>query len=217
MGRVRSLRRCASSKCDVLTRNDKFCGRECYFDCLRDVSIVRESLLELRQCNECKVNFTSTYLDDFCSGSCRTRASNRTRGRTIRQATRSCVECGAPAIDGFCAWDCYYARDARGRGTTVPQSRKFYAEMWGTYEWSQVLRSYRYGLTYTELSEYLRLSDGKCPLCLKRDATSIDHDHGTGAVRGVLCSQCNSALGMFKDDVATMTRAIAYLRESKDL
>lgn len=42
---------------------------------------------------------------------------------------------------------------------------------------------------------------------------SIDHCHTTGKVRGLLCRQCNIALGKFKEDVTILQSAIAYLKK----
>jgi hypothetical protein len=59
-----------------------------------------------------------------------------------------------------------------------------------------------------------------CDICGARETLTrgghvrrlnIDHDHQTGALRGVLCSRCNTALGMFGDDPAKLRAAAAYL------
>lgn len=39
----------------------------------------------------------------------------------------------------------------------------------------------------------------------------VDHDHKTGAVRGLLCNNCNTGIGMLKDDPRLLARGIAYL------
>ena len=43
----------------------------------------------------------------------------------------------------------------------------------------------------------------------------IDHDHGTGHIRGLLCHHCNDALGKFKDDIELLEKAIAYLKRHR--
>lgn len=40
---------------------------------------------------------------------------------------------------------------------------------------------------------------------------AIDHCHSTGAVRGLLCKNCNTGLGLFKDSTPNLERAISYL------
>ncbi len=48
-----------------------------------------------------------------------------------------------------------------------------------------------------------------CGIELKRKC--IDHDHKTGKVRGVLCHNCNTSLGLLKDDLTTLRNLIKYL------
>jgi hypothetical protein len=40
---------------------------------------------------------------------------------------------------------------------------------------------------------------------------AVDHDHDTGKVRGLLCDNCNRAIGLMKDDVSVLRKAITYL------
>jgi hypothetical protein len=55
----------------------------------------------------------------------------------------------------------------------------------------------------------------KCQICLSDFKNSkdkcIDHCHQTGYIRGILCSKCNTALGLFQDDVSVVSRANEYL------
>ena len=51
-----------------------------------------------------------------------------------------------------------------------------------------------------------------CLICSRAPAVHVDHDHATGAIRGMLCFNCNGGLGQFKDDIDVMVRAIDYLR-----
>ncbi len=56
----------------------------------------------------------------------------------------------------------------------------------------------------------------ECPICQRNLNSghiklSIDHNHTTGKVRGVLCNRCNIALGMLKENPEIIKQAIAYL------
>lgn len=55
-----------------------------------------------------------------------------------------------------------------------------------------------------------------CPIC-QRDVKRLvnDHCHRTGEHRDNICGLCNSGLGMFRDDVAALRRAIRYLLKHK--
>jgi len=57
----------------------------------------------------------------------------------------------------------------------------------------------------------------ECPLCRQTEQLVLDHDHRTKAVRGLLCSSCNSMLGFANDSIDTLYEAIAYLRKHKGL
>jgi hypothetical protein len=41
----------------------------------------------------------------------------------------------------------------------------------------------------------------------------VDHNHTTGKVRGLLCSSCNGALGLFKDNPEVVAAALLYLKD----
>lgn len=66
--------------------------------------------------------------------------------------------------------------------------------------------------------EFLARQDGKCAICKEvlNSRNNLDHCHITGAFRGVLCGLCNSGLGMFKDNIDYLKRAINYLHASRD-
>lgn len=58
----------------------------------------------------------------------------------------------------------------------------------------------------------LELQDGLCAICGVPNPEHVDHDHRTGAVRGILCFNCNGGLGQFRDNIAHLERAITYLK-----
>jgi|TARA_B110000211_G_scaffold83353_1_gene97471 hypothetical protein len=85
-----------------------------------------------------------------------------------------------------------------------------------------------YGLTLEQYEAMVEYQDHKCKICgipetensLDKNGNpkrlSIDHDHETGQIRGLLCNPCNTALGSFRDNVESLQRAILYLEGSKN-
>lgn len=67
----------------------------------------------------------------------------------------------------------------------------------------------RYGITAEEADAMLDEQGGVCAICKAAPAKHVDHDHTTGAVRALLCFNCNGGLGQFKDD-ADLLHAAAY-------
>lgn len=68
-----------------------------------------------------------------------------------------------------------------------------------------------YNLTEAQRDAMVASQMGICVICLKAPAVHVDHCHETGRVRGVLCFNCNSAIGKLGDDPDTTRRAAAYL------
>ena len=75
-----------------------------------------------------------------------------------------------------------------------------------------LLRS-KYGIGIHQYQTMLTEQDGRCCICGKEDwrNLAVDHSHTTGAVRGLLCSTCNTGLGQFQDSVDLLNKAIEYL------
>jgi hypothetical protein len=75
----------------------------------------------------------------------------------------------------------------------------------------------RYNITHGKYLELYEKQEGKCAICgEERDLGGtgglyVDHNHRSGEVRGLLCPGCNAAIGIFKDDVNLMQKAINYL------
>ena len=72
----------------------------------------------------------------------------------------------------------------------------------------------RYGITLEDYNNMYEAQSGLCAICFKSSGTkrlSVDHNHTTGAVRGLLCHRCNTSLGLLNDDVNVLLSAIKYL------
>jgi hypothetical protein len=89
-----------------------------------------------------------------------------------------------------------------------------------TYEEQRISRIRSYGISVEEYKDMLDSQNGGCYICGKepegRRALDIDHDHKTGQVRGLLCSNHNRALGLLNDDIKLMLKAVEYLVKSFD-
>lgn len=77
----------------------------------------------------------------------------------------------------------------------------------------------KYKITIDEFEEKLEQQNGVCEICKKeninKDRLSVDHDHTTGKIRGLLCYKCNRALGYFNEDKELFLQAIKYLDKYK--
>ncbi len=84
---------------------------------------------------------------------------------------------------------------------------------------------YNYNITYQCYLNMLEAQDHKCALCGNEETgmhkrgkvpvplqLCVDHCHETGAVRSLLCSKCNKALGSFNDNAELLQKAADYIR-----
>lgn len=73
----------------------------------------------------------------------------------------------------------------------------------------------RYGMSPAQWDELVEEQGGLCAICgrelaLGTKSVHVDHDHNTGAVRGILCARCNLRLGA-AEDADWLAKALAYL------
>lgn len=72
----------------------------------------------------------------------------------------------------------------------------------------------RYGLTLAAFQLLWEQQQGCCAICrvsFEDEQYRIDHDHTTGAVRGILCVPCNTGIGLLQDSTTILSQAVQYL------
>jgi len=73
-----------------------------------------------------------------------------------------------------------------------------------------------YGLSLQDYDNLLDKQGGACAICgttnPQRGRFHVDHNHQTDVVRGLLCSNCNTAIGLLSDNPNYLDNAAAYLR-----
>ena len=78
-----------------------------------------------------------------------------------------------------------------------------------------------YGISLEEKLQRLKLNSDRCEICKKKvkilkdkewlRVSVVDHCHTTGKIRGILCSQCNAALGLLQEKPEVLFAAYEYL------
>jgi len=79
-------------------------------------------------------------------------------------------------------------------------------------------RKNRYGLEKKEILDLVKDQNNRCLICnndfLNREF-HIDHCHTSGKIRGLLCGNCNTGIGLLNDDIQILNKAIEYLENFK--
>lgn len=80
----------------------------------------------------------------------------------------------------------------------------------------------KYGISFEYWNELKQKQNNTCAICKQPELSldhrtkqvrnlAVDHNHDTGQVRGLLCKRCNTAIGLFEDNVDLLAKAISYL------
>lgn len=77
---------------------------------------------------------------------------------------------------------------------------------------------FKYGITQADYERKLAEQGGGCAICESKETRgkhsfSVDHCHKTGNVRGLLCNNCNRAIGLLSDDLSIVYSAAHYLEK----
>lgn len=72
----------------------------------------------------------------------------------------------------------------------------------------------KYGITIEDYYQMVDNQNSKCLICKNEYPLYVDHNHTTHKVRGLLCSDCNSGIGLLKEDENILLSAIKYIKES---
>ena len=110
-------------------------------------------------------------------------------------------------------------------------------------KWAAEMRAYRkrrpevfrkidikkkFNLDWDVYQEMLKVSNGLCEICKQPETKldyrtknilnlSVDHDHDTKQIRGLLCMDCNRAIGMLQDSPEMLMSAFVYLQKYKSM
>jgi hypothetical protein len=140
--------------------------------------------------------------------------SRHPREMVVPQGHKWCPDCGfVKPLEDFVrnasmpsgrAPYCKPCHNARGRAAKekVGGSRTYHLKR-------------RYGITAADADAMLAAQGGVCAICQTAPAAHVDHDHETGAVRALLCFNCNGGLGQFRDDPAVLRAAADYVEQHR--
>ena len=134
--------------------------------------------------------------------------AKRCLGCTVLKDAESFYSHRSKAQDGrhpYCK-PCHIARANKRRIATDPEALK---------RWTRNKGIKRYGIQPTDYHRLVSEQGGVCAICRKKQKKDlcIDHDHSTGRVRGLLCNNCNWALGHLQEDPVIVEALITYIRE----
>lgn len=146
---------------------------------------------------------------------------------------KTCKTCLKPEADGVkfgphryecnrCRGRDYYARNREkvkeatlARYHANPELYRERAKHWASKNPERRRENFlrwRYGITVEEYDAMFERQEGLCAICsVPRKRFHVDHDHETKRVRGLLCNNCNTGIGMFQDNPTLLRLASMYV------
>ena len=153
------------------------------------------------KCVRCGLSKTEGVACDKCEKKDRIRTKQR---RKKLKSQGKCCRCQAATKGSYCA-PCKIKNNA-----AAVKSRKLHPEKETNRQ-----RKSKFNISNDDFNTMLSRQHYRCLGCQKTidKSAHIDHDHSSAVlrIRGLLCKQCNLALGLLKDDKATLRRLMAYL------
>lgn len=206
----------------------RFCSADCRLNVVREKPNVK--------CLVCGTSFKPyRHAQRMCSEACRNRRQSRSQTLVAGDKNeRRCVNCGnlyqprrwdQKTCGGSCPGRSSLSRTCQFCGknfVVVPRigDRMQYCSK-SCRERARKRRVgerfRRYGMTLAEYSALVDAQGNLCLICEEEPPNSdryglvVDHDHGTGVIRGLLCNRCNLGVGLFDDDPEKLKKAIKYL------
>ena len=115
-------------------------------------------------------------------------------------------------------------RDSRCKSCGIARASAYFTSPEGrlSNRKAHYKRHYGPGMTPERYDKMFSEQNGVCAICGqpeivvdkrygKVEELSIDHNHETGQVRGLLCHKCNQGIGLLKHDKVRLSKAISYL------
>ena len=144
------------------------------------------------------------------------------RAGGIKHEGRPCDRCQElftpkKANARFCA-PCRRLRklESQKRWNARPENKAIKQRLHREKRYARTHELAKYGLTIGTFEKMVTQRDSRCDICEQLRELCLDHDHATGAVRGLLCRSCNRALGLLGDTADSVHRALIYLEEQTD-
>lgn len=182
-----------------------------------------------KRCNDlkCKSEFNDDKrTKDGLSYWCRScyRIYNRERQTGVSVVNKCCSRCKKTKLSS----DFYLRRSGRQSGRLMSQCidclRIIQKDRGYTRQMKSVVLERKYGVTIEQFDSMMWSQDGKCAICErqltedtgkgKTTTACVDHCHETGEIRGLLCGNCNRALGLFQDNIDIMKKAQKHITRS---